>query len=55
MRRDYIDTMKADGFGEFLTACEAIRNCKFVIAEHKISGLLKAIADNKRLYSMFGA
>lgn len=54
MRRDYIDSMKADGFGEFLTACEALKNCKFVIAEHKISALLKSIADNKQLYSMFG-
>ncbi|MBD5131681.1 MAG: hypothetical protein HDT28_03695 [Clostridiales bacterium] len=54
MRRDYIDSMKADGFGEFLTACENLRNCKFVIAETKITALLKAIADNKQLYSMFG-
>lgn len=54
MRRDYIDSMKSDGFGEFLTACEALRNCKFVVAENKISALLKAIADNKQLYSMFG-
>ena len=54
MRRDYIDSMKADGFGEFLTACEALKNCKFVIAENKITALLKAIADNKQLYSLFG-
>ncbi|MCH5165189.1 MAG: hypothetical protein J1G01_02180 [Clostridiales bacterium] len=54
MRRDYIETMKADGLGEFLDACEALKNCKFVIAEHKIAALLKAIADNKQLYSMFG-
>lgn len=54
MRRDYIESMKADGFGEFLTACEALKNCKFVIAENKITALLKSIADNKQLYSMFG-
>lgn len=54
MRRDYIETMKADGLGEFLSACDALKNCKFVVAEGKISALLKAIADNKQLYSMFG-
>lgn len=54
MRRDYIDSMKADGYGEFLSACEALRNCKFVLAENRISAVLKAIADNKQLYSMFG-
>lgn len=55
MRRNYIDTMKAEGLTEFISACDALRNCKFVIAETKISALLKAIADNKQLYSMFGA
>lgn len=54
MRRDYIESMKADGLGEFCSACEALRNCKFVVAETKISALLKSIADNRRLYSMFG-
>ncbi|MCH5162567.1 MAG: hypothetical protein J1G38_03660 [Clostridiales bacterium] len=47
--------MKADGFGEFLTACENLRNCKYILAESKITALLKTIADNKQLYSMFGA
>lgn len=55
MRRDYIDNMKADGFGEFLNACEELKNCKYVIAENKIAAVLKSIADNKQLYSMFGA
>lgn len=54
MRRDYIDSMKADGLGEFLTACAALKNCKFVVAENKMSAVLKSIADNKQLYSMFG-
>lgn len=55
MRREYLDSMKADGFGEFLTACESLRNCKFILADTKITALLKSIADNKQLYSMFGA
>ncbi|MDE7464135.1 MAG: hypothetical protein K2M48_03805 [Clostridiales bacterium] len=55
MRRDYLDSMKADGFGEFLNACETLRNCKYIIADSKIAALLKSIADNKQLYSMFGA
>lgn len=53
MRRDYIESMKASGFGEFLQACESLRNCKYVIAEQKIAAVLKSIADNKQLYSMF--
>lgn len=55
MRRDYIESMKTDGLGEFITACNNIKNCKFVVAENKIAALLKAIADNKQLYSMFSA
>lgn len=54
MRRDYLSTMKADGFGEFLVACESIKNCKYVLAESKITALLKSIADNKQLYYLFG-
>lgn len=54
MRRNYIETMKAAGFGEFLTACESLKNCKYVIAESKITALLKSIADNKQLYALFG-
>ncbi len=54
MRRDYIESMKAAGFGEFLTACESLKNCKYVIAESKITALLKSIADNKQLYALFG-
>ncbi len=50
-----MDSMKADGFGEFIIACEDLKNCKFIIAESKIAALLKSIADNKQLYSMFGA
>lgn len=55
MRRDYIDLMKTGGFGEFLTACDNLKNSKYVIAETKITALLKAVADNKQIYSMFGA
>ena len=55
MRREYIDSMKTNGFGEFVGACEDIRNSKFVYAESKITALLKSVADNKQLYSMFGA
>lgn len=54
MRRDYIETMQAVGYGEFLTACESLKNCKYVIAESKITALLKSIADNKQLYMLFG-
>lgn len=55
MRREYIDSMKAKGFGEFIKACEDLKNCKYVLAENRIATLLKSIADNKQLYSMFGA
>lgn len=55
MRREYIDSMKTSGFGEFVNACENLKNCKFVLAENKITALLKSIADNKQIYSMFGA
>ncbi|MDE7164460.1 MAG: hypothetical protein K2O04_03450 [Clostridiales bacterium] len=53
MRRNYLESMKSDGLGEFLSACEALKNCKYVLAEGKITALLKSIADNKQLYSMF--
>lgn len=55
MRREYIDSMKAKGFGDFITACDELRSCKYILAENKIAALLKAIADNKQLYSMFAA
>lgn len=55
MRREYIDSMKGKGFGEFIRACEELKNCKYVLAENKITALLKSVADNKQLYSMFGA
>ncbi len=55
MRREYLDSMKTNGFGEFINACEDLKNCKFVLAEGKIAALLKSIADNKQIYSMFGA
>ena len=54
MRREYLDSMRADGLHEFIRACEELKNCKYVLAENKIAGLLKSIADNKQLYSMFG-
>ncbi|MCH5161671.1 MAG: hypothetical protein J1G04_06535 [Clostridiales bacterium] len=47
--------MKTSGFGEFVSACEEIKNSKFVLAPSKITALLKSIADNKQLYSMFAA
>lgn len=53
MRRNYLDSMKSDGLGEFLSACESLKNCKYVLAENKITAILKSIADNKQLYSMF--
>lgn len=53
MRRNYLDSMKTDGFGEFLSACDAIKNCKYVLSDSKITALLKSIADNKQIYSMF--
>lgn len=55
MRREYIDSMKAKGFGDFIAACDELRSCKYILAENKIAALLKAIADNKQLYSMFAA
>ncbi|MDE6617519.1 MAG: hypothetical protein K2K13_00625 [Clostridiales bacterium] len=55
MRRNYLESMKSDGLGEFLSACESLKNCKYVLAESKIAALLKSIADNKQLYSMFAA
>ncbi|MDE6028980.1 MAG: hypothetical protein K2F90_01505 [Clostridiales bacterium] len=55
MRRNYLESMKSDGLGEFLSACESLKNCKYVLAESKITALLKSIADNKQLYSMFAA
>ncbi len=55
MRREYLDSMKTSGFGEFVSACDDIRNSKFIFAKGKITALLKSVADNKQLYSMFGA
>lgn len=55
MRREIIDSMQARGFGEFIAACDNLRNCKYVIAESKITALLKSIADNKQLYSLFAS
>lgn len=55
MRRNYLESMKSDGLGEFLSACDSLKNCKYVLAESKITALLKSIADNRQLYSMFAA
>lgn len=54
MRREYLDSMQADGPNEFIRACDELKNCKYVLAENKIAALLKSVADNKQLYSMFG-
>ncbi len=55
MRRDIIDGMNSSGFEEFFAACDELRNCKYVIAESKITALLKAIADNRQIYAMFAS
>ena len=55
MRRNYLESMKSDGLGEFLSACDSLKNCKYVLAESKITALLKSIADNKQLYTMFAS
>lgn len=55
MRREIIDSMKAHGFDEFISACTELRNCKYVIAESKITAVLKSIADNKQLYALFAS
>ena len=54
MRRDYTETMQAAGYGEFFTACQSLKSCKYVLAESKIAALLKSIADNRQLYTLFG-
>ncbi|MCH5157605.1 MAG: hypothetical protein J1F33_00260 [Clostridiales bacterium] len=54
MRREYIDSMKGKGFGAFISACEDLKNCKYVLVESKITALLKTVADNKQLYAIFG-
>lgn len=54
MRREYLESMQADGPREFIQACDELKNCKYVLAENKIAALLKSVADNKQLYSMFG-
>ena len=55
MRRDILDSMSSSGLDEFLTACANLKNCKYVLAENRIAALLKTIADNRQLYSMFSA
>ncbi len=55
MRRDYIESMKSGGLDEFIAACEDLKNSKYVIAENKIAAVLKSIADNRDLYTMFGS
>lgn len=55
MRREYTDSMQVRGFNEFITACDELRKCKYILAENKIAALLKSIADNAQLYSMFNA
>ena len=51
----YLDSMSASGLDDFLLACDNIKNCKYVLAETRIAALLKTIADNRQLYSMFAA
>ncbi|MCH5351719.1 MAG: hypothetical protein J1F39_07115 [Clostridiales bacterium] len=46
--------MKGKGFGAFISACEDLKNCRYVLAESKITALLKTVADNKQLYAIFG-
>lgn len=55
MRREILESMSSNGFGEFITACEDLKNSRYIIAESKIPPLLKAIADNRQLYLMFGS
>ena len=55
MRRNYLESMTSNGLGEFLSACDSLKNCKYVLAESKITALLKSIADNKQLYTMFAS
>lgn len=55
MRRNYLESMKSNGLSEFLSACDSLKNCKYVLAESKITALLKSVADNKQLYTMFAS
>lgn len=55
MRRELSDVMTAEGHSEFFIACSELKNSKYILAENKITALLKTIADNKQLYALFSA
>ncbi len=47
-----METVKAQ-ITDFLTKCEELRNCKFIMATTKIKDLLKAIVNSSELYELF--
>lgn len=47
-----METVKAQ-ITDFLTKCEELKNCKFIMATSKIKDLLKAIVNSPELYDLF--
>ncbi len=47
-----METVKAQ-ITDFLTKCEELKNCKFIMATTKIKDLLKAIVNSPELYDLF--
>lgn len=47
-----METVKAQ-ITDFLTKCEELKNCKFIMATTKIKDLLKSIVNSSELYELF--
>lgn len=43
---------KAEEIEEFLSACTALENCKYVVSDSKLRELFKTFADSRYLYGM---
>jgi len=47
-----VETVKVQ-LEDFLSKCEEVRNCKFIMATSKIKDLLRSIANSAELYELF--
>lgn len=52
MHRPTSSKTKAEEIDEFLTACTALENCKYIVSDAKMRELFKTIADSTYVYDM---
>ena len=52
MRNNMPSKSKTEEIEEFLLACNALENCKYVVSDSKLRELFKTFADSRYLYGM---